>query len=206
MPNWCYNEIDIDCGNEEALQIMNELTGKNGPVDFNSIIPMPTTIPNCAVNERMLLECLGVYCAMQQVPWPKLDAVRDKFIRGIYADYVNKTMVVTRQPHDVMELVGQLVHYNLTTYGYLFWYDWSRHNWGVKWNASDSDVVHIDNGGVFVSFYSPWGMPHLIIDQLSKNHPNAKFTVYLSGEIDKDYTYTLQNGVWKENGQIVDLY
>ena len=141
MPNWCYNEIDIECGDdEEALQIMNEITGKNGPVDFNSIIPMPMSIPNYITDERELLEALAAFCVIQQVPWPKMDVVRDGYIRSMYKRYINKEFVVSRLPVRIMYLIGQLVYHNLTTNGYLYWYDWSKNNWGVKWNAIDPEV------------------------------------------------------------------
>lgn len=79
------------------------------------------------------------------------------------------------------------------------WYDWSNHNWGVKWNASNPEVDQYD-GALIISFDSPWGMPDKVLEQLSKKHPDIEFKVDLSGEIDREYYLTLQNGVWKEDG------
>ena len=53
-----------------------------------------------------------------------------------------------------MYLIGQLAYYNLTTNGYLTWYDWSNHNWGVKWNSSNPEVDQYD-GDLIISFDSP---------------------------------------------------
>lgn len=198
MPNWCYNEIRAKCSEEEAKQIMEEIKGPNGDVDYNSIIPMPITIPHYTVDETFLLECLAAFCTIQNVPWPEMNMVKYPFMKEIYSRYINKKYVVTRQHHDIMYLIGQLVYYNLTTNGYLTWYDWSNHNWGVKWNASNPEVDQYD-GDLIISFDSPWGMPDKVLEQLSKKHPDIEFKVDLSGEIDREYYLTLQNGVWKED-------
>ena len=200
MPNWCYNEIRAKCSEEEAKQIMEEIKGPNGDVDYNSIIPMPITIPNYTVDETFLLECLAAFCTIQNVPWPKMSIVKDLYMKNMYSSYINKKYVVSRQQHDIMYLIGQLVYYNLTTNGYLSWYDWHLNNWGVKWNASNSEVDQYD-GDLIISFDSPWWTPNRVLEQLSKKHPDVEFKVDLSGEIDRDYYLTLQNGIWKEDGK-----
>ena len=200
MPNWCYNEIRAKCSEEEAKQIMEEIKGPNGDVDYNSIIPMPITIPNYTVDETFLLECLAAFCTIQNVSWPEMSMIKYPFMKELYSHYINKKYVVSRQQHDIMYLIGQLVYYNLTTNGYLTWYDWHWNNWGVKWNASDPEVDQHD-GDLIISFDSPWGMPDKVLEQLSKKHPDVEFKVDLSGEIDREYYLTLQNGVWKEDGK-----
>lgn len=62
MPNWCFNEISIECSEEEAMKIMEEIKGPKGDVDYNKIIPMPMTIPNYKVGQSFLLECLAACC------------------------------------------------------------------------------------------------------------------------------------------------
>ena len=104
-----------------------------------------------------------------------------------------------------MYLIGQLVYYNLTTNGYLTWYDWSCNNWGVKWNASNSEVRQ-NKGKLSIIFDSPWLTPDRVLEQLSKNHPDVEFKVDLSGELDRDYHLTLQNGIWRENGEIISMH
>lgn len=196
MPNWCYNEIRAKCSEEEAKEIIEEIKGPNGDVDYNSIIPMPITIPNYTVNESFLLECLAAFCTIQNVPWPKMDMIKYLYMKEKYLRYISKKYVVSRQRHHIMYLIGQLVYYNLTTNGYLSWYDWSKDNWGVKWNALNPEVDY--DGELIINFASPWWMPEGVLEQLSKKHPNIKFEVYLSGELSRDYYLTLQNGVWKE--------
>ena len=158
------------------------------------------TIPNYTVGESFLMECLAAFCTIQEVPWPRVDMIQDPFVRSMYSQYIDKKYVVSRQAHNIMYLIGQLVYYNLTTNGYLIWYDWSNKNWGVKWNASNSEVWQ-DKGKLSIVFDSPWWTPDRVLEQLSKNHPDVEFKVDLSGELDRDYHLTLQNGVWRENGE-----
>lgn len=105
-----------------------------------------------------------------------------------------------RQPHNIMYLIGQLVYYNLTTNGYLTQFDWSNNNWGVKWNAIDPEV-RLDKGKLSIVFISPYWAPDRVLEQLSRNHPGVEFKVDLTGELDRNYHLTLQNGVWRENGE-----
>ena len=154
MPNWCYNEIRAKCSEEEAKEIIEEIKGPNGDVDYNSIIPMPITIPNYTVNESFLLECLAAFCTIQNVPWPKMDMIKYLYMKEKYLRYISKKYVVSRQRHHIMYLIGQLVYYNLTTNGYLSWYDWSKDNWGVKWNALNPEVDY--DGELIINFASPW--------------------------------------------------
>lgn len=41
------------------------------------------------------------------------------------------------------------------------WYDWRVLNWGCKWDASDTEVVHLDEerNSITIHFNSPWAPP-----------------------------------------------
>ena len=42
------------------------------------------------------------------------------------------------------------------------WYDWRVENWGCKWDACETEVVHLDeeNNCITIQFNSPWsGFP-----------------------------------------------
>ena len=45
------------------------------------------------------------------------------------------------------------------------WYDWNIHNWGVKWNACDSELEHCEDYDI-VSFSTAWGPPEQWIIKL----------------------------------------
>lgn len=54
-------------------------------------------------------------------------------------------------------------------YGENNWYDWSRKNWGTKWNAYDVDDVD----GCKIGFSSAWSAPHPVIKALAKRFPDV---------------------------------
>ena len=84
--------------------------------------------------------------------------------------------------------------------GYTNWYDWSIHNWGVKWDASDNKVKELsDFNTVIYSFNSPWDTPEHFVIELSKLYPDAVFEM-VSGSIENDthYEFTCENGKFEE--------
>lgn len=45
--------------------------------------------------------------------------------------------------------------------GFKDWYDWSMHNWGVKWDAEIySHAYDETTGSLMISFNTPWGPPN----------------------------------------------
>ena len=44
MPNHISNKIEFSCNEELAQKILSEISGENGAVDFNSLIPTPVHI------------------------------------------------------------------------------------------------------------------------------------------------------------------
>lgn len=66
---------------------------------------------------------------------------------------------------------------------YANWYDWRLDKWGVKWDASDVSVEDetsfqdepTENPDLIVNFYTPWGPPSGILQELSEQHPEARF-------------------------------
>ena len=84
--------------------------------------------------------------------------------------------------------------------GYTNWYDWSIHNWGVKWDASDNKVKELsDFNTVIYSFNSHWDTPEHFVIELSKLYPDAVFEM-VSGSIENDthYEFTCENGKFEE--------
>ena len=64
---------------------------------------------------------------------------------------------------------GSIYVENYKKYNATSWYDWRCNNWGVKWNASDSDVTDADDENYYISFSTPWGPPDGWIKELAKN-------------------------------------
>ena len=73
---------------------------------------------------------------------------------------------------------------------YANWYDWRLDKWGVKWDASDVSVEDetsfqdepTRNPDLIVNFYTPWGPPSGILQELTEKHPKARFYLRWSDE------------------------
>ena len=51
-------------------------------------------------------------------------------------------------------------------YGSLNWLDWSRENWGTKWNSSDAEVTEEEENYVGFIFNTAWSAPTPIAKKL----------------------------------------
>lgn len=83
------------------------------------------------------------------------------------------------------------IEYLLNKYGSSNWYDWSRANWGVKWDAS-TDILY--DGGNFVAFRTAWCPPQEFISTLSQKHPEEIIEVEWEEEQGFGEEYSIKNG------------
>lgn len=66
-------------------------------------------------------------------------------------------------------------------YGADNWYDWHCANWGVKWDASESEFRKNDKDWI-ISFQTPWGPPIEFLIALSKKFKNIQFELQYADE------------------------
>jgi hypothetical protein len=60
-------------------------------------------------------------------------------------------------------------------YGFNNWYDWRIHNWGTKWDATDSFISSDSVEDFTVSFATAWSPPTLWLKKVSLKFPNLNF-------------------------------
>lgn len=58
------------------------------------------------------------------------------------------------------------------------WYKWSLRNWGTKWNAYETKVLH----HYILSFQTAWNPPIPVIKGLSEKFPNIEFYLHWKDE------------------------
>jgi len=82
-------------------------------------------------------------------------------------------------------------------YGFNNWYDWATHNYGTKWNASDTRIEKEEN---IISFDTAWSCPYPWLDILSQKFPNTIFKFsYADEDIGHNLGfYTLEDGQFIE--------
>jgi hypothetical protein len=65
-------------------------------------------------------------------------------------------------------------------YGADNWYEWTRNNWGTKWNAYDVNTYDVGDDTIY--FNTAWATPVPILEALSKQHPNVLIHVKYADE------------------------
>jgi len=73
---------------------------------------------------------------------------------------------------------GNLGEKERKKYGKNNWYDWSRENWGTKWNANTEYIEHCDEQ-IFVEFTTAWNPVEPIVEQLREMFEN--YDIDISG-------------------------
>ena len=203
MPNWTFNEIAIKKENKKYL--IND----KGEVDFNIICPMPEVLSRTISGGR-IDECVLYYVWETSKTkgefFERLETERD-IIGSLYINTLKPSMTKVEIRDTILDRIGSDLrmfndemyksssenpvhtpyevgeyYYNLyKEYGCDNWYDWSIKNWGVKWNASDTQIWE-DGDLVCVSFDTPWGPPVEFLQKLSK-----KCVFYLEWEEEQGY-------------------
>jgi len=62
------------------------------------------------------------------------------------------------------------------------WYGWNLRHWGVKWDASQPELVSESETSLNYGFQSPWGFPDNALLELSRQYPNATLELHWEEE------------------------
>jgi hypothetical protein len=173
MPNWTCNALEFDTRFTESLRL------DDGHLDFNRWIPMPDSLRQTSgglQEEAVSYIKTGVLSERAKLEIERVrgyvDAHHDQFYLDYYGLYLkdrdsfypittlhkdgNDYAVYTKE---MFADLGAIYVTNELKYGYQDWYDWSIENWGMKWNASDSQLVDYGNGRSLLVFSTPWCQP-----------------------------------------------
>lgn len=184
MPNHVTNEL------KAPKRILDAIAGDKTAIDFSKIVPMPEIMQGDSANPmiedwaRFALGLVKVTDLNQRHENPA-----DSFSRGDYGAASNalhqsniiRMLTEGPFPKDFSESDFEtLVRYMraLKQYGHANWYDWSRVNWGTKWNAYNTNRVD----EVTVRFDTAWSAPIPVIDALSKRYPEVEFRLRWADE------------------------
>lgn len=92
----------------------------------------------------------------------------------------------------------------IDAYGTDNWYNWSIKNWGVKWDACESEFNPDDD--ITVTFETPWGPPVEFLQKLSLEFPDLDFELQFADEFFGQYPlgelYFKNGGVSECSGPI----
>jgi hypothetical protein len=121
-------------------------------------------MPNWCQNE------LTVIGPKEDIAAFKIKAANDKGV-FVFNQFVPKPPEVEATPYDK---VG---------------YNWERENWGVKWGASEENLITDKPNQLLYTFNTPWGPPELFLIKLSKQYPLLQFiNAWIEEDERKHYT------------------
>ena len=127
-----------------------------------------------------------------RIDMPKED--KEKFLAAAVKDDFELFGYFFPMPDDVFQ--GDLGQEEEEKYpGEKNWYGWNQANIGCKWDASDVEVTETDTG-VAITCETPWGPPHIALDNL---HYKLGYRVYgVFNEGGMDFAGTFINGCWED--------
>lgn len=178
MPNWVRNRVIA----ENPAKLKELLLNEKGDVDFNKVIPMPQDLMINAGSNSYQMPTAKVFVDYhkkqledQAIIDKELDKLFDEsltqqeFLRKVLTTHIALQVISNvkgwnRDSKDFNSNVEQFVagYYNFQKYGYTDWYEWSRKEWGTKWNASNTQ----DCGDV-IEFETAWCMPYKVFEALA---------------------------------------
>lgn len=77
------------------------------------------------------------------------------------------------------------------------WYDWNISNWGVKWDASYTDIYHINDDEIHIRFETPWDGARPVYQKMSELFPDLQIKVEFNCE-SMEWAHRFENGVFSE--------
>lgn len=177
MPNYIRNRLTVQ---DNAGEVFAFLKGDESIIDFNKIIPMP--------------ECLNIAESSlgdEGMKYLYLSATEDLF-RGKEIEEIKNRLIQRKQFDEAIEL-GKKYLLNIANTGSKTWYDWSRKNWGTKWNAINPFIVSEN----CIEFDTAWSGVIELIEKLSSFFPETTFEYkYADEDIGCNCGHgTIKNGV-----------
>ena len=217
MPNWTYNEVTF----EKPETLMKYVT--DGNFDFNKVIPMPKELEN-TISGGIINECIDLYNIqnMKLADFKKnrksytatYEETKKRIIAALEERIGDNPRMFMDElhyyPQEEREIGFRIIQENYGHTGYEIgeyyvnlkkkygdynWYMWSINNWGVKWNACESNIYEKD---AFATFSTPWSMPTEVYQKICEDNPDEHIVFYGEYEEGGEITYHNVNGFLKE--------
>lgn len=172
MANHIANRLVVTADSKEELKLfLNAIRGVDGEdkyIDFNKIIPMPEEIKNTE-SSSMVDDAIYYYLVKSNQ-----EGLLDTILR-YSINSMDRFKDFSQDKLDELFALGKKHVEIYLRYGAKDWYDWSRINWGTKWNAYNTDLEYLDENVAVVSFQTAWSAVPEIIAELVECYPALCF-------------------------------
>ncbi len=205
MPNWVFNTLEIEKGNEEYLFNDKKFT-------FEALIPMPEelkrTISGGVIGECMAYAYLKEHtkeefldkCNYYRPGVLKRSMTKEEMLNALKERVGDNPVMFNDETHHekkadengrehyyvveenyghTIEEIGKYYLGLEEKYGCSDWYNWACEHWGTKWDACEAEIS--DDGDKYsIRFDTAWGCPDLWVEELTKR--GIDFNLYYEGE------------------------
>jgi hypothetical protein len=175
MPNWTANELYVSFSSQEEKEQFKQIAqSQDQQFSFNGFIPMP---------DRML---------ETTYPHQEPEEFVYKLNQRNKTNYKNLTDVIKNADKLDADTAVSIL-YNMEFHrkiGFYNWYDWSIHNWGVKWDAGHSQLIEETDTTLSYNFDTAWDTPETFFRSLFAMYPHLEFRV-VTFSMESDYYYEI---------------
>ena len=162
MPNYVRNIVTIS-GDKETIKKAKRSLIKKGNFSFNNVIPMPKSL---AIESSSSVEDAIDAIKKGRKAIAEFKKKQDKWHEGMGGAYIK---------------LGHIALKNIEKYGAKDWYDWSRYNWGTKWDACDVEVETAPCE-IKLVFETAWNTPVPVFNAIAKKFPTLAISVEYADE------------------------
>ncbi len=204
MPEWIKNRLTLKCKEARFEEFCNKYikSGKDYDIffDFNEIVKMPESLGKVVCAEFTDI-CVALYILslhdeveMKQVyiealksshhndtrlQWSE-EAQNEMMRKMLETEHILENGEVLRTKADIYNY-GKTVIQNLLNYGHFDWFTWCNQNWGVKWNAQDTEVK-LSRGRNQVEFFTPDVSVFSLMFKLGEANPDIDIVYEFASE------------------------
>lgn len=179
MPNHVQNRITFSGTMKDVERVFDFLKGEDTLIDFNKIIPMPEELDIPAGSEGTIGMNYLLY-------------LEDKEMHAHLKEYYELVESFSKERKNECIELGKVYLSNRRKYGSPTWYEWSRANWGTKWNAYDTY-----REGDALYFQTAWNAVPELIGRIAEMFPEVSLEYEWA---DEDYGNNVGSG-YSEDGE-----
>lgn len=175
MPNHIQNRLQVIGTNEQIKEVLDFISSKYDDdeamqIDFNKIKLMP---------KDLQFEHFGMHIEDAVKVALKMPMHENQLISHLEEMNRRQMKSPLEYNNDDWGMYIQALN-NVRKYGFIYWHDWARENWGTKWNAYSQNDTRNTSDTIY--FQTAWSSPINLISKLSEMFPQVTLHLVYADE------------------------